>query len=298
LRTRTLAADVTRKRGTGGTQVGTYAQVLGGIGTLLAGVAAVIALLVAGGRSDPAATAAAPSSQAPPTSTASAPVDSAPSSLPAVGASPTIPAFDEVLFSHAMTAAIPGIPTDAAYSGCTQQLAAGRGYSIAAEGQALTCQFPLSGASSRLSDLAEVRIDVRADFDRFTAAAAADYTPGGPAILCRITARERGGTHYSAMLGPNGFWQIDRFVDGVARPLGFGTEASLATEVGESRRLVLECAGATGGPTLVRLSVDGREVTTATDPDGLPAGDVGLGIVDYPGPEVAVTFHDVEVSAP
>jgi hypothetical protein len=286
--------------------VGTYAQVLGGVGTLLAGLAAVVALLLAGGRGDPpAATAPAAGSAAPTSASPStiAPASPAPSvspstAVPTAPGSPAIPSFGAALFEHPMTSGIPGVPTDAEYSGCTQQLAAGRGYTIAAEGRALTCRFPISGASSRLAGLLEVRVEVSVDFDRFTPAAAADYAPGGATVLCRMTAPERGGTYYDVVLAPNGFWQIDRYVDGQAKALGFGTVPSLTTDAGGTRRITLECAGTAGGPTLVRLSVDGRELAIGSDPDGLPAGAVGLGIVDFPGPEIAVTFHDVEVSAP
>lgn len=93
---------------------------------------------------------------------------------------------------------------------------------------------------------------------------------------------------YSATVSAAGAWGIYRHPgDGSAAPLATGNVANPRTRY----RIGFECVGGA-----LKLSVDGQELGTATDPDPLPAGRAGIVAISGSGRPFTATFDDYAFS--
>jgi hypothetical protein len=272
---------------------------LGGIGSLLVGVAAVIALLIAnpggsGPTASPDPTPSLSSTAAGPTGTPDGTLPTAEPSIPpsTVASAPTAPAFGDLLFINDLEQPVPGMFVGSV-RGCTTQFEAG--YAITSANQYRACPGMLGDAEARLRSVLDVRVQATVEFAPFTDAPTDAYGPGDAALLCRVTGQLGNGDYYVAGLGPVGYWSLGRFEGGEQDTLDEGIRPELETAPGVARQVRLDCYGAAGGATVLRLVVDGEEVATHTDRNGLPGGEVGMTVTNFADAPMTATFRDVAV---
>jgi hypothetical protein len=272
---------------------------LGGIGSLLVGVAAVIALLIAnpGGSGTPVnpdPTPSPPSTAAGPTGTPDGMLPTAEPSVPpsTLASAPTTPAFGDLLFINDLEQPVRGMFVGSV-RGCTTQFAAG--YAITSANQYRACPGMLGEAEARLRSVLDVRVQATVEFAPFTEEPNDTFGPGDAALLCRVTGQLGNGDYYVAGLGPVGYWSLGRFEGGVQDTLDEGIRPGLETAPGEARQLRLDCHGEPGGATVVRLVVDGEEVASHVDLNGLPGGEVGMTVTNFADLPMTATFSDVAV---
>jgi len=285
------------------------APAMTGIGSLLVGVAAVLALIVSGRPADGGT--ATPLDTPVITQAATAGATGAPSAtaaaasvVPATGVptaappdDPATPVFGKVAFTASLREPVDGLglPDTGTCTGTWQD-----GLRLATTLAGEVCGSRLSGADSALLAVADVRIQATAEFTDFTLDKADQYGPGDAALQCRLHGLVKVGSSYIASIGPTGYWEIDRFDDGEQKHLLLDVVPPIATAKGGTRLLQLDCYGDPGGPTTVAFSVDGTELGRYTDPNGLPAGDVALSSTNYssrPHP-MTVTFSGLRVLLP
>ena len=270
----------------------------GGLGSLLVGVAAVLALLVANQNNGaPSATAVpsaslagvpSPSATELPTPSASA-IPSAVKPLPSI-ASP--PPFGSLLFVDDLDEPVRGMFVGTA-AGCTN--AFDHGYVITSTVQYQHCVGALTDADPDVRRVLDVRISVTAEFSAYQDSPSNTYGPGDASLWCRLTGSMRSGDYYVASLGPIGYWAIARFTDGQQETVDSGILETLETPVGQSRKLQLDCYGESGGTTVLRFAVDGKELSSYVDGNGLATGEVGFGTTTFGTAPMTTTFHDVGV---
>lgn len=279
---------------------------LTGVGTLLAGLAALLALVVsAGGNDGSAATAAASAGSIASSGVAVSPPDTEAPTVPAT-VSPTAvqpsataavvaPFFSKVLLEDDLRTKVPGLFTTS--SGCSSAFTVG--LDITSSATFANCMVDLGPAQRAILGLAEVRVQVTVTYASYQvdglSADIAGYGGGDAGIMCRVNGLAANGDYYTADLTPLGWWQIYRYVDGASTDSTGGSVPDLATPVGGSRLLQLDCSGSAGGPTTVSLSVDGTLVGTYQDPDGLAAGSVALSVANYATDPATATFTGLRV---
>lgn len=279
---------------------------LTGVGTLFAGLAALLALVVsAGGSGGPAATAAASvgpagspratfevtGTEAPSVAAASVASAAPPSATTGVIA----PFFSRVLLENDLRTEVRGLFTTS--PGCSS--AFGGGLGVTSSATFANCMVDLGPAERAILQLAEVRVQVTVTYVSYQSDGLSpnvrNYGGGDAGVMCRVNGLAANGDYYTADLTPLGWWQIYRYVDGESTDSTGGSVPDLATPAGGSRLLQLDCAGSAGGPTTVSLSVDGTLVGTYQDPDGLPAGSVALSVANYATDPATVRFTGLRV---
>jgi hypothetical protein len=97
--------------------------------------------------------------------------------------------------------------------------------------------------------------------------------------LVGVTCRQSGNSYYYGQVGPDGYWRIGRTgLTTLLRDARNLDDYVKGVEPGRPIRIALECSGGASGTTSVtlKLSVNGREVASATDGGGFAPGGVGL----------------------
>ena len=274
-----------------------WAPAIGGIGTLLAGVAAILAIFV--GQLKPSASDSSPSVPPGP-STASLPSSASSASTSALASltppPPSQPGFETIVFQSPLNAPLPGIGHEA-FGSCSFDISA-IGYSMVVSKANALCPKPLRAASSSVASLVDVSVEVTAAFTDFKEDPSSPYGAGDMGLECRVNGSPSSGNYYAVSVSTIGYWLVDRYTSGVEDHLSYATDPRLGSNKGDSHRLRLDCVGSPGGPTLVRLLVDGTVVGEATDPAGLPAGTVAIASSNYETPPITVTYKDVVVATP
>lgn len=261
------------------------APAMTGVGSLLVGLAAVLALIVSGRPSDggsatPPGTPAITQAVTAGATEAPSATSAAESAVPATGSphDPGAPVFGKVAFTASLREPVDGLGLPDTGT-CTGAWLEGLQLSTTLAGE--VCGSRLSGADAAVLAVADVRIQATAAFTDFTLDKADQYGPGDAALQCRLHGLVKVGSSYIASIGPTGYWEIDRFDDGRQTRLLLDVVPPIASAKGGTRLLQLDCYGDPGGPTTVVFSVDGTELGRYTDPNGLPAGDVALSSTNY-----------------
>ena len=269
-------------------------QLLTGVGTLLAGLAAIVAIILSNS-GGPGPETSVPSI---PVVTASAPAAStvADPSLTPGSESPGMTG-ENILFRDSLQEFVPGM-FEGVRRACTHQFDEGYHIGVVArEDQGIICADGLEDVAPALEAVASVRVEVTVRFLDSEPSTSTVFGPGDGGILCRLRGLANTGDYYIGSLSPTGYWEIDRFDAGQQILLDSGVVPDLATENGTPRRIGLECLGDPGERTVVRFSVDGRIIGSVVDEDGLAAGSVGLSATGYPGGSLEVAFENLEVEA-
>lgn len=130
--------------------------------------------------------------------------------------------------------------------------------------------------------LRDVRMNVRSEWfsgDR-------DY---GVGFVCRYA---NAANYYFLSVLSKGEYHIARYRKGKLRSLTNGPQPSDALR-GEKHEIDARCVGS--DPVILTLSVDGREIESVRDDDGIEEGNVGLRVGT--SGSVTCSFHDFELSA-
>jgi hypothetical protein len=210
----------------------------------------------------------------------------------AVVSAPATPAFGELLFIDDLEQPVRGMFVGSV-QGCTTEFE--DGFAITSANQYRSCPGLLGDAAASLRSVLDVRAQATVEFAPFADDPNDAFGPGDAALLCRLTGLLGNGDYYVAGVGPVGYWSLGRFEDGEQETLDEGIRPELETAPGEARQVMLDCHGEAGGPTVLRLVVDGEEVASHVDPNGLPAGEVGMAVTNFADEPMTATFGDVAV---
>ncbi|MEO5704557.1 MAG: hypothetical protein ABIZ52_05525 [Candidatus Limnocylindrales bacterium] len=269
-------------------------QLLTGVGTLLAGLAAIVAIILSnlGGSTGESSVPSIP------IVTASEPSASSVAS-PSITPASESPGFSSgtILFRDSLHGLVPGM-FEGVYGGCTHRFDEGYHIGVVArEDQGIVCADGLEDVAPALVTTTSVRVAVTVRFLESESSTSTIYGPGDAGIQCRLRGLVNTGDYYIGSLSPTGYWEIDRFDAGQQKLLSAGVAADFTTESGTPRFIAFECLGDPGARTVLRFSVDGRIIGSVVDEVGLAAGSVGLGATGYPGASLEVAFEDLEVAA-
>jgi hypothetical protein len=154
--------------------------------------------------------------------------------------------------------------------------------------QADTASYP------GLSSLGDVRVDADAAWAEGVGGDPT-YGPGEVGLSCRVRGFSGSNDGYDASFSPvTGYYELTRYDVGKQRDLRAGSSASLVSRPGQARHLRLECTGQ--APVLIVFIVDGEEVFSYTDSNGLGPGSVAMSTTSFVG-TVEGQFDNLVVSA-
>lgn len=152
-----------------------------------------------------------------------------------------------------------------------------------------------------LVTLSDVRVEVDAEWVRLPREQD-ERGSGAAGLRCRGVGPANSGSFYTGVISDAGWWQIDRWEGAQAGadptvatsvPLASGSYPPGAWGRGDTVHLALACTESDEG-LVIALSVDGRSVGAANDPEPLPPGDIGLMAYEFLGP-IEVEFHRLVV---
>ncbi len=269
-------------------------QLLTGVGTMLAGLAAIVAIILSnnGGSGGDSSVPSNPivTASEPPTGSVASPSITPGSESPGMTGG-------TILFRDSLHGLVPGM-FEGVYGGCTHRFDEGYHIGVVArEDQGIVCADGFGDVAPALEATTSVRVAVTVRFLDSEPSTSTVFGPGDAGIQCRLQGMANTGDYYIGSLSPTGYWEIDRFDAGQQKLLSSGVAVDLTTKSGTSRHIGLECLGDPGERTVVRFSVDGRIIGSVVDAVGLASGTVGLGATAYPGGSLDVAFENLVVEA-
>lgn len=101
-----------------------------------------------------------------------------------------------------------------------------------------------------------------------------------PTGLAGVTCRNNAGNYYYGLVGPDGYWRIGRSAGEATNLRDARSLAVYAKNIDRSApvRVALECTTSGERAVNLKLSVNGVEVGSASDPSALSVGSAGLNV--------------------
>jgi hypothetical protein len=201
-----------------------------------------------------------------------------------------------LLFSDTMVPPSPNWPTRG-LNGTSSHCQSGPladGYRIKVTGRDYFCSATVN-FDPNIGQLEDTAIETTVRFTDKTLPGDVRGGPGTAGLRCRSRGSDSSGDGYSFGIGPTGYYQLDRYVDGQQQKLDQGVDSALNAAGDSPIHLRLECLGKPGASTTIRLLHDDAEIASFVDPVGLAAGAPGLEVASFGEPAFGAAFTDFRV---